>query len=145
MVKKAAASQDVIEKTFTDSIEDMPLTNYEEYKAYNKRAREMNKKLRTLRYPCKPCPVELHPHARVKFSRNDQPSNPLPVFVSNHLIHFKKTLIPGQTYDLPQCIINYLSDKGVPIWKYVEGKDGKRETVKSHSDPRFSLITVYQE
>jgi hypothetical protein len=131
--------------SIADKIEEMPLTSYEEYKAYNKAAREANKKLKELRYVCKPCPVELHPHVRVKFSRNDQPNNMLPVYLSNHLIHFDMKLYPGQIYDLPQCIVNYLSEKGVPVWKYVEGKDGRRETVKSHNDPRFSLNVIYQE
>lgn len=126
-------------------IEDMPLNSIRDYRLYNEEARRLNKKLKILRYPIKQCPVELHPTQRVIFRRNDQPFNPLPVFVSNHLIHFDKTLIPNQTYDLPECIVHYLSEKGVPEWKWFDNADGSRETRMSGQDPRFSLTPVYRE
>lgn len=126
-------------------IEEMPLDTYEDYRAYNNEARILNKKLRVLRYPIKQCPIELHPMERVVFQRNDQPSNPLPVHLSNHLIHFDQTLIPGQTYDLPKCVIKHLGEKGNPIWNWFTNADGSRETRISHKDPRFSLRTVYEE
>lgn len=126
-------------------IEDMPLTSIREYRLYNEEARKLNKKLRMCRYPIKQCPVELHPKQRIVFGRNDQPSNPLPVFLSNHLIHYDETLIPGKTYDLPECIINHLAEKGNPVWKWITLPDGSKETVVSHKEPRFQLRTVYQE
>lgn len=126
-------------------IEEMPLNNIRDYRLYNEEARKLNKKLRVCRYPIKQCPVELHPKQRVVFNRKDQPSNPLPVFLSNHLIHYDEVLIPGRTYDLPECIINYLSEKGNPIWEWFEGKDGAKETRISHYDHRFQLRTVYKE
>lgn len=126
-------------------IEDMPLNTLRDYRLYNEEARKMNKKLKICRYPIKQCPVELHPKQRVKFQRNDQPTNPLPVFVSNHLIHFDEKLIPGRIYDLPECIISHLSEKGDPVWGWVDLPDGGRETRVMTKKPRFSLTTVYQE
>ena len=126
-------------------VEDMPLTSIRDYRLYNEEARRQNKKLRLNRYKIKQCPVDLHPKQRIVFGRNDQPSNPLPVFLSNHLIHFEKTLIPGNTYDLPECIIHYLAEKGTPIWAWYDNTDGSRETRVSHKEPRFQIRTIYQD
>lgn len=126
-------------------IEEMPLTNIRDYRLYNEEARKMNKKLKICRYPIKPCPVELHPKQRVKFQRNDQPSNPLPVFKSDDVIHYDEVLIPGKIYDLPEYIIHYLSEKGNPQWKWFDNPDGSRETRIWNKDPRFSLTQQYQE
>jgi hypothetical protein len=131
-------------------IEDMPLNTLADYMRYNRKARELNKKLKIVRYPIKQCPVELHPHERVIFTRNDQPTNPLPVFLSNDMIHFDRTkskdqLRPGQAYDLPRCIIQHLSGKGVPQWKWFDNPDGSKETRKAGVTPRFALRTVYAD
>lgn len=125
-------------------IEEMPLENIRDYRLYNEAARKANKKLRLCRYPIKPCPVELHPKQRIKFMRKDQPTNPLPVFISNDLIHFDQTLFPGKVYDLPECIVHYLSEKGNPIWAWVDLPDGSKETRVVNKDPRFALQTIYQ-
>lgn len=141
-------SIDKVLKTAEESkveIEDMPLTNIREYRLYNEAARAANKKLKICRYPAKPCPIDLHPKQRVVFRRNDQPSNPLPVYVSNSLIHYDETLIPGRTYDLPECIVAHLSEKGDPEWGWVDLPNGERETRIIRKKPRFSLTTVYQE
>ena len=138
-------NQIISEAPQPQAIDDMPLTTYEEYKAYNAAARKENKRLRVCRYPCKPAPVELHPKERIVFGRVDQPLNALPVFLSNHLIHFEQTLYPGKTYDLPRVVINYLAEKGVPHWKWYENADGSSETRISHREPRFSLRTTYAE
>jgi len=140
----------MIPKTEPVDIEDMPLNSLGDYMRYNKRARELNKKLKLNRYPIKPCPVELHPMERVVFGRNDQPTNPLPVFVSDHMIHFDRTsprdrLMPGHTYDLPRYIVEYLSKKGTPVWKWYDNPDGSRETRKESVTPRFSLRTIYKD
>lgn len=127
------------------AIEDMPLNSIRDYRLYNEEARKLNKKLRVCRYPIKQCPVELHPKQRVKFGNNDKSMNPIPVFLSNHLIHFDEKLTPGQVYDLPYCVVEYLSEKGYPIWNWVTLKDGSRETQMTGKTPRFSLTTVYQE
>lgn len=132
------------------AIEDMPLTNLGEYMRYNRKARELNKKLRILRYPIKQCPTELHPHERVVFTRNDQPTNPLPVFISNDMIHFDRTkpkdqLRPGQAYDLPRCVIQHLSERGIPVWKWFDNPDGSKETRRDSFTPRFALRTVYAD
>lgn len=126
-------------------IEEMPLEKLGDYVRYNKRARELNKKLGLCRYKIKPCPVELHPKQRVVFSRNDQPANPLAVFLSNEMIDYKEKLIPGQSYDLPLCVIDYLAQKGTPIWKWVDYPDGSKETHKAAMEPRFSLRTIYKD
>lgn len=126
-------------------IEEMPLSTIREYRLYNEEARKLNKKLRLCRYPIKQCPVELHPKQRVKFGNNDQSMNPVPVFVSNHLIHFDEKLTPGRVYDLPECIVHYLSEKGYPMWDWVSLPDGSKETRMTGKKPRFSLTTVYQE
>jgi len=127
------------------AIEDMPLATLRDYRLYNEEARKMNKKLRLNRYPIKQCPVELHPTQRIKFGNNDKSMNPVPVFLSNHLIHYDEKLQPGKIYDIPECVVHYLSEKGYPVWGWVTLKDGSRETREMEKAPRFSLTTVYQE
>lgn len=131
-------------------IEEMPLNTLADYMRYNRKARELNKKLKVLRYPIKQCPTELHPHERVIFTRNDQPTNPLPVYLSNEMIHFDRTarkdqLQPGKAYDLPRCVIQHLSEKGTPLWKWFDNPDGSKETRKAGVTPRFALRTVYAD
>jgi len=127
------------------AIEDMPLENLTDYIRYNREARKLNKQLKICRYPIKPCPIELHPTEKIVFSRKDQPTNPLPGMLSNDMIDFKMTLIPGKTYDLPRCIVAYLAKKGTPIWKWYENSDGSRETRVASMDPRFALRTIYED
>ena len=127
------------------AIEDMPLESLRDYRLYNEEARKLNKKLRTCRYPIKQCPVELHPKQRIKLANNDQTLIPVPVYLSNHLIHFDEKLIPGKVYDLPECIVHYLSEKGYPVWDWVNLPDGSKETRMVGKKPRFSLTTVYAE
>ncbi len=126
-------------------IEEMPLVTIRDYRLYNEEARRLNKKLGICRYPIKQCPVDLHPKQRVVFRRNDQPTNPLPVFLSDDKIHYDETLTPGKTYDLPEYIVNYLAEKGDPVWGWVDLPNGERETRVITKKPRFSLTTVYQE
>ena len=126
-------------------IDEMPLETLRDYRMYNEEARKLNKKLRVCRYPIKQCPVELHPKQRIKFSNNDQSTNPIPVFVSNHLIHYDEKLSPGHEYDVPECIVHYLSEKGYPVWSWVTLSDGSKETRKTGMKNRFSINTVYQE
>lgn len=133
------------EKPTPENIDDMPLESLKDYVAYNKKARALNKKLGICRYPAKQCPLELHPKQRVIFNRKDQPRNPLPVYFVNDIIEYKKTLIPGQTYDLPLCILDYLAGKGTPIWDWVQKPDGSKETKKVATDPRFALRSVHSE
>jgi hypothetical protein len=127
------------------NIEDMPLTCLREYRLYNEEARKLNKKLRVCRYPIKQCPIELHPKVRVKFGNNDKSMHPVAVMLSNHLIHYDEKLEPGKTYDLPECIVHYLSEKGYPIWGWVNLKDGSKETRVLNKVPRFSLTPVWNE
>ena len=135
-------------KSHPIDIDELPLETFRDYKKYNEEARKINKRLKILRYKIKQCPEELHPKQRIEFGRIDQPENSIPVHLSNHLIHYDKTLYPGQVYDLPVCVINHLAEKGYPVWKWVDtkgGKPGERETVISHKKPRFSLRTIYNE
>lgn len=127
-------------------IEEMPLETLRDYRLYNEEARKLNKKLRMCRYPIKQCPVELHPKQRVKFGCANGDMQPVKVFLSNHLIHFDEKLVPGRIYDLPECIIHHLSEKGTADWEWITLKDGSRETrQKTEKKPRFSLTTVWQE
>ena len=126
-------------------IEEMPLETLRDYRLYNEEARKINKKLRLNRYPIKQCPVELHPMQRIKFANNDKSMNPVPIFVSNHLIHYDEKFYPGRTYDVPECIIRYLAEKGYPVWDWVTLADGSRETQMTGKAPRFSITSVYQE
>ena len=121
----------------------MPLTSLPEYIRYNREARALNKRYRTCKYPIKQCPVELHPTERIVFGRNDQPANPLQVFLSNEYIEYKETLYPGKTYDIPRVVAEYLAEKGTPEWKKFTNPDGTVETRISHYNPRFALRTVY--
>jgi hypothetical protein len=146
MAKKSETMEKMIEEApKPNSIEDMPLETFDDYQAYNKAARKENKRLKMLRYPCKPCPVELHPKERIIFNRVDQPTNALPVHLSNHLIDFDQVLYPGQEYELPRVVVNYLQKKGVPVWKWYDNPDGSKETRLSHYEPRFALRTVFEE
>ena len=132
------------------AIEDMPLNSLKDYMAYNARASRMNKEAKMKNkdlkegiYEILQCPIELHPKQTVVFNRKDQPKNPLPVYLSNDMIEFKKVLVPGRTYELPVCVLEYLSEKGTPIWEWVDKPDGSKETKKTGKDYRFSLRTVY--
>jgi len=127
------------------AIEDMPLNTLRDYRLYNDEARKLNKKLRLCRYPIKQCPVDLHPKQRIKFGNNDQSIHPVKVFISNHLIHYDEKLTPGQIYEIPECIVHYLSEKGYPVWDWVTLSDGSRETRQVGKRNRFSLTTVYQD
>lgn len=126
-------------------IEDMPLTSLRDYRLYNEAARKANKKAKKCIYSIKPCPTELHPHQRIVFNRKDQPTNALAVYKSDDVIDFKMTLIPGKTYDLPEYIIHYLSEKANPIWGWVDLPNGERETRVVNKDHRFQLRQLYQE
>ena len=126
-------------------IEDMPLNTIRDYRLYNEAVIKENKRLKLRRYEVKPCPEELHPTERVVFRSNDQPHNPQKVFLSNSLIHYDKTLIPGQVYKLPQCIVHHLSTRENPEWAWFDNADGSRETRVKSKKPRFSLTPVYQE
>lgn len=154
MKRTKKASSTTEEKSFIDKalenvprneLSDLPLETFEDYMEYNRKARQLNKKLGLCRYPIKQCPEELHPKERVIFNRRDQPSNPQPVYLSNEMIEFKKTLIPGKTYDLPRCVVDYLQSKGTSVWKWYTNPDGSKETRISHHEPRFSLRTVYSD
>ncbi len=124
-------------------IEEMPLNTLRDYRLYNEEARKINKKLRICKYPIKQCPVELHSTQRIKFGNNDKSMNPVPVFLSNHLIHYDEKLTPGKTYDIPECVVAYLADKGYPVWDWVTLADGSKETRMTGKQPRFSLTTVW--
>ena len=126
------------------NISEMPLESLGDYLRYNKEARKLNKELRICRYKIKQCPVDLHPKERIVFGRNDQPGNPLPVYLSNEMIHFELTLYPGKTYDLPRCIVEYLASKGTAVWTKFENPDGTVDSRSTAMDPRFSLRTLYK-
>lgn len=152
MVKTKKTEESVMDNALTEvaaekqSIEDMPLNTLRDYRLYNEEARKINKRLRVCRYPIKQCPVELHPKIRVKFGNNDQSIHPVPVYLSNHLIHFEQKLTPGKVYDLPECIVHYLGEKGYPVWDWVTiGSNGEKETRVIGKKPRFSLVTVFEE
>ena len=129
-------------------ISNMPLDSLADYIAYNARARAFNKKVRKVVFPIKQCPLELHPTQRVIFNRIDQPKNPLNGFMlSNDLIHFAQTLVPGKTYDLPLMVIEHLESRGTPVWEWYDlppkhGEKGEKETRISHYEPRFALRQV---
>ena len=127
------------------AIEDMPLETLTDYIRYNREARALNKKLKICRYPAKQCPIELHPKETIVFNRKDQPTNPLPVYLSNDIIEFKQTLIPGKTYELPRCVVSYLASKGTSNWAWFNNPDGSRETRRASMDPRFALRTIYKD
>jgi len=142
--KKKDIFEETIQNLPVNKLEDMKLETFEDYQEYNLRARQENKQLGLCRYPCKQCPVELHPSQRVVFNRTDQPSNPIKVYLSNDKIHFEQELVPGQRYDLPECVIDHLSARGTAIWDWVDLPDGSRVTKKVDVTPRFNLRTVFK-
>jgi hypothetical protein len=155
-MKKSDKSKEVVEENAIgemiksapidlNDINTMPLNCLEDYVKYNIEARKLNKKLRIRRYEIKPCPIELHPKEKIVFNRNDQPNNPLPVYLSNDMIDFKEMLYPGKTYELPRCVIEYLAKKGTPHWKWFTKADGTKETGIESYAPRFALRTIYED
>lgn len=125
-------------------IEDMPLESLEDYLAYNAEARKLNKKLKLCRYPIQQCPEELHRKVRVIIQRSDGHSNlsEIPVLLSNEKIHFSERLKCGKEYDLPECVVDFLSEKGYPVWDWVTKSDGSKETRQVNMNPRFSIRTI---
>jgi hypothetical protein len=127
-----------------DDISSMPLKSLEDYMRYNAKARQANHKLGVRRYEIKPCPAKLHPQETVVFGRADgQPNNELPVHISDDMIDFDMKLKPGKTYTLPVYVIDYLSKKGYPEWKWFTNSDGSKETRIDHKNPRFTIRTVH--
>ena len=124
-------------------IEDMPLNNIRDYRLYNEEARRLNKKLKVLRYPIKQCPEELHPKQKAIFSRNDGSANPIPCHLSNEHIHYHKTFELGQVYEVPECVIHQINEKGYNHYKKIVEASGKTKTVFSHKEPRFSVRTIF--
>ena len=149
--KKAVQDLEKIEEKIkkeegtSPAIEDMPLETFRDYRLYNEEARRLNKKYKVCRYPIKQCPEELHPKQRIIFTRTNGNTSPLSVYLSDWRIDFKKTLVPGQAYDLPECVIHHLEGLGEPIWARKENKDGSYESAKVGKNPRFAIRTVYQE
>ena len=129
----------------SQSVANMPLNTYEDYRIHNRAVRKENSKLGYQRFPIKQCPIDLHPKERIIFNRNDQPSNPQPVYLSNDRIHFDETLIPGKQYDLPRVVLDFLASKGRPIWEWITKPDGTTETRVVRKEPRFSMQTVYSD
>lgn len=125
-------------------IEDMPLNTLGDYLRYNKKAREINKKLRLCRHKIKQCPIELHPKERITIMRNDKNSSKIPVLLSNEMIHFEQMLEQGKEYELPRCVVEHLANRGTPVWRWFNLGDGAKETRISHYDPRFSIRTIYR-
>jgi hypothetical protein len=128
----------------SEPIHSMPLETLEDYRAYNREARRLNKQLRIARYPIKQCPEDLHPKERVILGRVDGQSNlnPIPVLLDNQDICFKETLECGKEYDLPYCVIDHLEGKGYPVWGWVTLPDGSRETREINKNPRFTVKRV---
>ena len=125
-------------------IDDMGLETLGDYIRYNERARAANKRLKICRYKIKQCPVELHPTEKVQLFKNDKSTHKQKVLISNDMIHFDEMIEPGQTYDLPRCVIEHLASKGTPQWRWFTNADGSRETRMSHKEPRFSIRTIYE-
>lgn len=141
---KEKPKTEIIDKALTEAkkqveIDDMPLTTFREYLAYNEAARQANKKLKILRYDIKQCPEELHPKQRLVFSHVNGSRNPLPVHLSNHLIHYDEILKPGVEYDVPECVINHLESKGHNVWDWVDLPNGDKETQVIDREPRFAI------
>jgi Txe/YoeB family toxin of Txe-Axe toxin-antitoxin module len=133
-------------------LEDMPLNSLGDYMRYNeetrrltKMAKKLDKRLKETPYEIKQCPEELHPKERIRFGRNDQPTNPLTVHLSNDMIHFEKKLVPGKIYDLPRCVVEHLADKGTAVWEWVDNPDGSRETRIVGKNNRFSIRPIYKD
>jgi len=128
-------------------IEDMPLESLADYMRYNAEARKINHKLGVNRYAIKQCPEELHPKQRVVINQTNKSTNPIPVHLSNEMIHFdrsgKNALIPGKTYDLPWCVVEYLSSKGIPIWEKRKLSDGSMDSFKIGEEPRFAVRSIF--
>ena len=153
-----AQPETVIEKVLTTvseepkkvRMEDMPLSSLGDYMRYNKRASEENKKakkadkkLKEAPYPLLQCPQELHPKETVIIGRKDQPTTPIPVHLSDNMIHFVEKVKVGVKVTLPRCVVEHIASKGTNQWGWVTLADGTKETRVVGSEPRFTVRTVY--
>lgn len=120
-------------------LEDMPLTSIEDYKAYNKMARKLRK-------PVKFVPHNFFPKQKVRFIRSDnQRNNPLKLrFRSGeYMLDFQQTLKPGEVYDLPIPVIDYLNNLKEARYKQIKYPDGRAETVLDYHKHRFSCQAIF--
>ena len=125
----------VREETF-EEIEKMPLETFEDYDAYNSKARKLG-------IPCKSPHVELHKHLRCKVTRLDgQANNAIRIRKRNNRIDFDETIMPGQEVELPEMIVDFLGTLSYPQYKQLQHSDGTAETVFSHNMPRFAVSVL---
>jgi hypothetical protein len=140
--RKVDFIQEAIDKLPKDELAEMPLNTLDEYLAYNAKAREFNKKLGVCRYKVKQCPEELHPKERVMIRELNQKNNPIPVYLDNEKICYRKKLKAGEKYDIPKCVVEHIQNKGTEIWERIDNPDGSWETKCTGLTPRFSVRTV---
>jgi hypothetical protein len=84
-------------------------------------------------------PAYSGPMKRVKFMRNDQPENPMNVCLKKvvfnvekdckEMIDYEKTLIPGQAYELPEPVMEFLNTRTVPTYGERADPENPRQTV----------------
>lgn len=121
------------------NLEELPLNTIDDYYTYNALARKLRK-------PVKFIPHTLFYKQKIKFIRTDnQRSTPLKLrFRSGkYMIDFQKTLKPGEEYDLPIPVIEYLNGLKEAKYKQIKYPDGRAETVLDHYKHRFSCQAIY--
>lgn len=126
----------IIKNDDLEELEKLPLNTFEDYAAYNKKARSLG-------IPVKVPPLELHKYVKCKITRLDnQGGNVLRIRKRDALIDFDATIQPGVTVELPERIIDFIESLVYPQYKQVTYPDGTSETVFSHNNPRFAVSMV---
>lgn len=123
----------LIKEETLDDLKSMDLETFDDYKAYNDKAR-------ILGIAVKCPPTYLHKHVKCKVTRLDgQERNAIRIRKRNAVIDFDSTVMPGKEVEMPECIIDFLHELVYPQYKEVTHKDGTSETVFSHDLPRFAV------
>ncbi len=118
--------------------ETSEITKLEHFPIYNRWARK-NK------IPVKAPTEHFYPKYKVRFQRFDQPENVLKCRLRTSEIDWKGQLKPGNTYELPLPVIQWLNALAEPIFAEVAVNDGsgtRSETRQVGERARFSCQSM---
>lgn len=84
-------------------------------------------------------PAYSGPTKQMKFMRNDQPENPMNVYLRKvvynaeknckEMVDFRKTLVPGKAYELPDPVIDFLNTRSEPTYGERPDPENNRQTI----------------
>jgi hypothetical protein len=147
MKKKLVKEKEVVEEVMETpkkkpeeafDFDTFEIRTLEDFAIYNKHARKAKR-------PVKVPDESFHKKIKIKFQRFDQPENVLKARVRNKDIDWKGQLMPGNIYELPVPVVNFLNNLATPIFGEVDVNDGgttKKETRQIGERSRFSCQMV---